>query len=430
MSNTIEPSHRSKNVLLKKLSKNLIFFVLSKGVAFLAPIFFIKFVSLEEYGLIEFSYSFGSVTAVILTLGLGGAYPYFILKKKEEDKEQLFYFHSVFVVAVWLIFATLFYFNIISINIYLPLLFCTVFALQRLYSAILKSKDKGYLAVLYDGGYYFLLSSIILLALVTKAISPTFHLRILMEIYLVVLFIIYIYNFLKVKTVSYKTLLYTYYPTVLKFSSSLILSGFLIFCLTSTPRIYIKYLLGFEEVGIYSFYFRLAGIAVVINMFISITFFKKLYLSDPKKLDQYFSSIMLIICIVGLMCYAFSPIIVEYLFPEFLDKFGDTKLLLLLCLQMPIWVGISLNESIVSREALVPKMNIRLVVIAILIPITLFFFKGIMTLQFFTIIYIFFFCVAYASQILLLRRKQIYFNRCLAYCIISFVVSITVFFLY
>ena len=47
----------------------------------MAPIFFLNFVSLEEYGVVEFSYALGSVLAVVAMLGLGGAYPYFVLRR-------------------------------------------------------------------------------------------------------------------------------------------------------------------------------------------------------------------------------------------------------------------------------------------------------------------------------------------------------------
>ena len=57
----MEARMRNKWILLKKVEQNLAFFALSKGVAFLAPIFFLKFVTLEEYGVVEFSYAFGSV---------------------------------------------------------------------------------------------------------------------------------------------------------------------------------------------------------------------------------------------------------------------------------------------------------------------------------------------------------------------------------
>lgn len=37
----------------------------------------------------EFSYALGSVLAVVAMLGLGGAYPYFVLRRGERDKKQV-----------------------------------------------------------------------------------------------------------------------------------------------------------------------------------------------------------------------------------------------------------------------------------------------------------------------------------------------------
>lgn len=414
----------------KTLSKNLIFFIISKGVAFFTPILFVRFVTLKEYGIVEFSYSFGSIMAAIFTFGLGGAYPYFILKKSDISKEQLFYFHPSLVFVIWLIFTIIFYLNLISISIYLPLLFCVLFALQRLYSAILKSQDKGYLAVIFDGGYYFVLTLMLCISFFYKNINIIKYLRIGMEVYFILLFFIFFRKYLNTRTVSCKVLFMSYYPEVIKFSYHLVISGLLIFCLTSTPRIYIKYLLGYTDVGIYSFYFRLAGMAVIIHMFISIAFFKKLYLSSPKQLDKYYSSILCLVCLIGVISYMISPFIIRTIFPDFLDENDNSKLLLLLCFQMPIWVGISLNESIISRENLVPKMNKRLIIIVILIPLTLALYKSSIDLNIFTIIYILFFCIAYTMQILILRKKNIYLRRCLFYNMFTVLASLLIFYIY
>lgn len=91
------------------LLKNALFFCISKGIAFLAPLLFVKFVTLEEYGEVEFAYSTGSVCAVFLMLGFGGAYPYFILKKQERHKEQYFFLYGYLIFFLSCLFACFFY---------------------------------------------------------------------------------------------------------------------------------------------------------------------------------------------------------------------------------------------------------------------------------------------------------------------------------
>ncbi len=61
---------------------------------------------------------------------------------------------------------------------------------------------------------------------------------------------------------------------ILKYSWWLVLSGGIVFWLTSSQRIYIKYLMGYEQVGLYSMYFRYVGISVVIYQFCYIAFLR------------------------------------------------------------------------------------------------------------------------------------------------------------
>ena len=177
----------NKSLLFKKVRDNILFFVLSKGVAFLAPIFFLNFVSLEEYGVVEFSYALGSVLAVVAMLGLGGAYPYFVLRRGERDKKQVFMLYGVPVLGIAVIACLLRWYGAIGQRFSLILLFTLIFALQRLYSSILKSEDKGWLGVLFDGGYYFILTGVIL---VIWSFGITHHVMLLeaaMQVYLFVL---------------------------------------------------------------------------------------------------------------------------------------------------------------------------------------------------------------------------------------------------
>ena len=57
---------------------------------------------------------------------------------------------------------------------------------------------------------------------------------------------------------------------------------------------------------------------------------------------------------------------------------------MLLVLQMPVWVGIALNEGVISRENAVKQMNIYLGIQVMLFPVVLFFLKEWMTLELFT----------------------------------------------
>ncbi|MEG0796746.1 MAG: hypothetical protein RR397_09645 [Odoribacter sp.] len=414
--------------IISLIKKNLIFFALSKGVAFLAPLLFVNYVSLEDYGLIEFSYSTGTVMAGVLMLGLGGAYPYFILKRQDEDKRQSFFLYGFLILLLFALFAPLFYGGQISDSVYFVFLFTAIFALQRLYSTILKSHDKGHLAVLYDGGYYFVLATVIIVAILFKATQPVLSLRIGMEFYLLALIILFICKFIESQTKNIKELICKDYPHILKYSVHLIISGFIIFWLTSNSKIYIKYLLGYEQVGIYSFYFRMAGISIIIHTFCYITFFKKLYLSNPAKLDKYYFILLSIVFICCVICYFIAPSLMKMLSINTITQ-THNKLFLLLCFQMPIWVGIALNEGIVARENIVKYSNLYLGIFTAIFPVVLYFLRDIITLELFTIMSILLFGISYFTQMQLLKKRGVVFRKCQIFNVMSVIIAIIIYFI-
>lgn len=411
---------------IRFLAKNLFFFLFSKGVAFLAPILLVKFIALEDYGEVEFAYSTGSVVAVLLMLGLSGAYPYFILKREEKQKEQCFFFYGYFILFVFLVAAVVFYAGYILQATYFVFLFSAIFALQRLYSSILKSNDKGYIGVLYDGGYYFLLTFIISICLLLHVNSYILFLRMGMEVYLGGLIILFCVRYRKTKTAIS---LRKEYREIIRYSVPLILSGIIVFWLTSSARIYIRYLLGYEKVGIYSLYFRYVGISVIIYQFCYITFFKRLYLTSAQKLDKYFMALMLVICSVCFLFYFFYPWVSGYL----LGNSGTTlssELYMLLVLQMPLWVGIALNEGIISRENIVNKMNFSLGIPVVLFPLVLWLFRNSMTLEFFTYLNVVLFGVAFLLQCRILKTRAVRLNRCVVYAYVSIIVASVYYFFF
>ena len=95
---------------------------------------------------------------------------------------------------------------------------------------------------------------------------------------------------------------------------------------------------------------------------------------------------------------------------------------------MPIWIGIALNEGIISRENVIYKMNIVLGGQVVTFPLLLLLFKQQMTLELFTFLNVLMFCVAYLSQLQILKSRNILFTRCRIYTYITFVVTIIYYF--
>lgn len=414
--------------LLKRIKHNLLFFTLSKGVAFLAPIFFLKFVSLEEYGVVEFSYAFGSVAAVIASLGLAGAYPYFILKREEREKQQTFLFYGIPVLGLSVIACLLRWTGLINTQISLIILFTLIFALQRIYSSILKSEGKGHLGVLIDGGYYFILTVVILIVWPLHLMQVVRLLEGMMQAYLLVLSGFFLWRFLCMRTKTISAIIREDCREILHFSSQMIISGIVIYWLTSCARIYIKYFLGYEQVGIYSLYYRFAGIAIVIHQFMYIAFFKQLYMANPRKMDNYYLTVMGLVFGGSLCCFFFAPLLSHFFFDG--TNMGNSRLFLLLIFQMPIWVGISLCEGVVSRENMVRQMNFRIGALVLLFPLVLLLIRNHLSLELFALINGVFFVMAFGLQLWLLRRKGILLYKCIWLTLGLLIGSIIIYFIY
>lgn len=418
---------QNKNALVRKVRDNLCYFSLSKGVAFIAPILLLKFVSLEEYGVIEFSYSFGSVIAVLAMLGLGGAYPYFILKKEQWDKEQAFMLYGFPVMGATVAVCLLRWLGVLGQQTGLVLLFTLIFALQRLYSSVLKSNDKGYLGVLVDGGYYFLLTGVILMVWLLGISHPVRLLEGAMQVYLFALAAFFIWRFYAVRTKSIRDIVRDDCPPILRYSVHLILSGILIYWLTSSARIYIGYFMGYEQVGIYSFYFRLAGVAIIIHQFLYIAFFQRLYMGDTRRLDFYYMAIMGFVLLGCLVCYLCIPLLSRY-FLNGVDV-NNARLFLLLTLQMPVWVGISFCEGLAGRENLVGKMNLCIGICVLIFPLVLLLLRERLTLELFTLLNAVAFSVSFMFQMAILNKRGIMLKRCFVFNLLLLSASAATYFI-
>lgn len=412
--------------IIKKIWHNAISFILSKGTAFVAPLMFLKFVSISEYGIIEYSYSMGTALAIVASLGFYGAYPYFILKKQDYQKEQSFLSYGIIGIIATISISSLYHFAIIPQTWFFVSVFTLVFAIQRLISARYKSADKGQIGVLFDSGYYFLLLFVIIIVWLFKSPNPIAILQYFLEIYLYCICILLLVNLKKHLSLPIGIILKQEIPQILSFSYKMIISGFLVFWLTSSARIYINWFMGYENVGIYSFYFRMAGVSVIIYQFLSIAFFKSLYVVNAKKMDFFYSIIMIVIAIGCLVCSFIIPYIAKYLNSTI--ALTDKSMYVILCLQMPIWVGFALGEAIIGRENIVNQFNLAIGILVVLFPLVLLAMKDNLNLINYAFATGILFFLAYLIQLRLLWKKDIKLRMCFITSSVLIITSIVYYF--
>ena len=416
----------SDRLFMHKVARTGASFVLSKGVAFLAPIVLVGFVSLYDYGKVEYSYGIGRLFAGIAGCGLGG-YPYFILKKGESNKKAYFYGYGFVGIVASVLFLFLKLTWNLPVEFLFSYLFIFLFAIQGQYSTILKTEDKGHKGVLVDSGYYFILTAVILSKIIYKDLQILPVLMWLMWAYLCALSVFFLLRFIHLRRRLDNKLSFAELKEIVLYGLPLVLSGFIIYWLTSSARVYIGHLIGYEQVGIYSFYFRIVGISMVLQQFLYVTFFQKLYMGTSQFLDKYYTVMMIAIFVCCVLACAVSVPIIRYFITD--KDFSDYKLMLLLCVQMPMWVGISFCEGLTGRENIVNKMNLRLGIVVGVIALLLLALGDYLDLHLFTLCMIFQFGIAFAAQLQLLGKKGVVLPKCKLFSIISIMLGVIIYML-
>lgn len=355
---------------IAKFSWFILVYIFIKINGFTAALFFSNLVSdVSDYGLFEYALSLGFMLAVVFNFGLQGAYPYFNLKLKKEGYHSLFHAHALILgsIMIGLFFVDQFLYSLIPSKYLFATLIGCIIALQVMSSVILKSHEILQKAVLFDGGFFIVLNLYNLQLYFTEGTFDINALQWIFGIYLFLLTSWHGFAFWKNREdFSRKK-----YFEALRFGRHIVISSFLIICLTGSTRIFIEWFLNLEEVGYYGFYFRFASIAIIFHQIINIVFFKKMYQSNAQTLDKYFSIFLKILLIGGLIIWQIIPLFFKDVLTLLQDSHATYEsLYFILVFQMIFWIALALNENIIYREGLSRRMNNGLFVLIILMLVS------------------------------------------------------------
>jgi len=283
-----------------------------------------------------------------------------------------------------------------------------IVANQLFYSIQLKSNEKIHSAVFLDAGLYVLLGLFVLGFFLDLLILSIKNISLGIFIYGLLYIVVALVNFIKVK----KDEIFSKYKKIVRFSFHLLISSVFLFLLTVSGRVLAKHFFGYEEAGIYGFYYRLAAIIVMIYQVASIRYFKELYTINLKKLDNYFSLFFIFIFTFSLTVYLISPYVVPYFSQYYVDTIKENNILFFIIFsQMTMWIGTALNSSIIDREGLAKKSNIYFFGLFILSILIIFILKPLITLELMSFgIYSLFF-ITNMVQYFTLYKKKIIFKR-------------------
>lgn len=400
----------------------LMFFVLAKGIVFITPVFLAEYLIASDYGLIEYALSgLGILVGSIFSLGMEGAYPYYYLKQQNFSILNGFSLHPLLISFVFLLnLMGYFIFGLYALEYFMSINIAYIVANQLIYSTILKSHEKNTIAVILDGGVYVILLIGLILGLVFSVLSYQF-LSYALIIYAIVYFTYACYIFFKAE----KELIVKHYKQIVKYSYHVLFSSFLIFFITVSARLSIKEFLGEESVGIYSYFYRLSAIVVMIHQVVNIVFFTKIYTLNPRILDRYFAMFLLGIFMLSLLFFLLTPLIL----PHFLDYYkqnyaANQTIFLLLSAQMSIWIATALLSNIITRENVLLNNNIYLSMVIGFGFLALYLLRNDLNLLILTILHYTVFLATFLTQYISLLRKRIFFHKTLVVIASIFVFSL------
>lgn len=396
----------------KRVFSLIIIFIIFKSIGFISPLGLQEVINSNEiFGIFEYTLNIGQIITGLFVFGLVGTYGYFIIKNNENELKPLFHLHFLVIGSVIFLFAV-FQPKLIG-NIYFDsVVLGAAFANQIIISAILKSENQNNLSVIVDTGVYSIMFLFFLLCYsgVVEFSQVLWQLLLLLYLFITTFF----YHFKRIKGI--KKLKIKHYKKIYKFGVLILISAPLLVLLTSSSRIYIEHFLDYSYVGIYSFYFRLSTIILVIYRVFGILMFNKFFLEDYKKLDLYFSLIIIIIFIINFFVIIVLPFILDGRFNKW-DSLGeDYSNLLLLCgIQVSLWINSALLEPIIQRENQIKSYILILLLLLFSLIGALFLYDKIFITTIYSIIIInsILIYVFFIAQYILLSKKNIFFNKTL-----------------
>lgn len=407
-----------------KLFYYFLVFTLSKSAVFIAPLLLSNYLDVVSYAKLEYGISIGNILSMVVGMGVSAVYPIIILNDK-----KIYFFGSfiLYVIGVFLIALLLVILSVlfpsIQTNIYSwAILMCFIFVTQSFYSTIYKTHSWQLIAVFLDSGFYIFLLLIIFLVKFTSILS-FINLFNSLLFYFVSLSLFLIFIFRHRIKITKENL--EYLKIIIIKGYPLVISSFLIMTLTNSGRILIERFCTKVDLAEYSFYFRLASMIMLFHQFAAIMFFKKLFTSNSKKIDKYFTLFLFLLLSLNIIAYIIIPILGKGYLKLLSNYYLYKELYFLLVILVVFWSMTALHESLIYRENLAGKMNIKfslLMLLSIIVLIAISNFKHLVVIDFVKAhLTMLFLCLQ--VQIQLLKKKNFYLPKLQIASIILFVLT-------
>lgn len=422
-------SPKISKVQIKNILTLIFFLFVFKSINYVAPILLYHNLNSDsEFGIFEYNLNLGQILSNLMGFGLAGSYGYFIVKESKYKYITIYHLHYLILTCTLILFLV-FNINLLHSSIFNYLLIATLLANQVLISTIEKNIGNNILAIFLDSTIYIALFVMIILSSIFKIKFNIFNWNL-------ILFSILVYNliFVHIKFIlSDFNVKFIDFFNVYKHSILLLSSGILILLLCASTRLYIDFFLNKNDLGIFSYYFRISSIVLIFHRAIFILLYNKLFTNDHNTLDSIYYKISLSIAII-IAIILIALFLINFFHKETLSIYNlDNLYLLYLCMSFIFfWSFGSMFEVIFNREKLMKPFLLMIITILFIFCVSLYTLSIYQLLNLNNLIIINTLCVIIYiySQLYVLNKFSIYYRYSIKSAIIfSFLYILSIIFL-
>lgn len=316
-----------------------------KIIVFISPIFMSQVESSDKYGNFEYSLNIAFVLMGIFTMGFSGGYAYFIANKKRLNYSSVFHLHYV-ILSFLLLSVTLIFPELLQSYFLTAVIMGVFLSNQLIISTILKLKNLNISSIFIDSLLYIILISYLIVNYFNDFSFSFFIWNIILLIFL--FSNSYFYHF---KEIKFDSLKISHFKDIYTYGLLMVLATPLVSLVNASSRIFINKLIGVETVALFSFYFRIACVILIVYKVINIMLFREIFVESLDLVDKYYRNVNRIIFSLVILVIIFSFYFLGFFFPEF-DFSQKNELFItyfLCCFHVYFWINNSLLEPIFQR---------------------------------------------------------------------------------
>jgi O-antigen/teichoic acid export membrane protein len=323
-------------------------FVSAKAAVFLAPIGLSIVLDATGYGRFEYALAWATPASLALGLGIGGAVPYFVLKRERAEYEETFRLYVALVGVMGLVLGACAWRAGLS-GVAFGSLVATAMAAQTITSSTLKTHGAaGRASVLESGVYLAVLAA--MPALRYARGRPLGILAIAVAAYVLVLLGTALYR-LRLDVSARAHL--RRFRIVIAFGVPVLVSSILMGLLTSSGRLLAGQFLSLETVAAYGFFFRLSSAVMLVHQLANALYFPRIYTAAGPALDRYFGVIAALVLGTAVVGFSLSSVVLPPVLPRFVEfRAPHAGVYWALSMQMLFWSAVAQGELILYREGM------------------------------------------------------------------------------